>query len=117
MIGFKDMGVKGKLMVIVGVFAVGMLIFGALAFTTLNSVEIGSNLFGAVEDAQGLVADLAPPSLTLMPAELLLTRAALAGNRDKAQEYVTEFAAAKKTFEERKQFWLSHMPDGELKIL
>ena len=117
MVSFKDMSISGKLMALVGIFVAGMLLLGAVAFTTLSAVKIGSSLYETIEVGKDLDADFAPPTASLMPTNLLLFRMLAAKDHGAIRDFMTRIEKRRKEFEERRQFWLSHTADGELKDL
>src|SRR5271155_1166924 len=91
--------------------------FSAIAFTTLNTVEIGSKLYGALETDQSLLAEFSPPHASLLPAMLMIYRMMVAGNLNDIHSYMKQYLVAKQEFENRREFWLKELPDGEMRDL
>jgi len=114
---FRDVGIRGKLMVLVGVFVLGIAAFSAVAFTTLNSVEIGSRLYDTLETEANVLADFSPPRASLLPANLLIYRMMVSRNLDDIHSYMKKYFVAKREFESRRKFWLSDLPEGRMKDL
>ena len=69
MFGLSKLGIKGKLAALVGVFLSGTVLFSAVAFRTLDSVVIGSDLDKSLDVAQTIRSDFAPPYGSLLPAK------------------------------------------------
>ena len=112
-----NVGIRGKLLVLVGVFVLGVAAFSAVAFTTLNSVEIGSRLYDALETDANLLAEFSPPRASLLPANLMLYRMMVSRNLDDIHSYMKKYFVAKQEFEGRRKFWLMDLPEGRSKDL
>jgi len=97
MLRFKDMGVKGKLLSLVGVFVTGMLIFGAVAFTTLDTVEIGGNLSNTLETGGPILGDFSPATGSLQPAAFWANRVVSADSLEERREYMAKYEALEKS--------------------
>ena len=117
MFSFKDLHVKTKLTILVGICTVGTLIFGAVAYSALETVKVGGPLFQTIETAQGLNNDFSPPDGSLEPAAFLIYRALASHDPKDAQKYLDKYSAAEKTFNERRQYWMTSLPEGPMKEL
>src|SRR3990172_12302319 len=117
MVRFKDLGVKAKLMVLAGVFVTGTMVFGMIAFTTLNAVQIGSDLYDRIETAKDAIAAFAPPDAALMPSNLLVFRILSSTTPEEVRKWKAVFEEKRKAAESQSQLWLSRMPDGQMKDL
>jgi len=115
--GFKDLGIKGRLAALVGIFALGTVIFSATAFSTLNSVMVGSDLDKTLDVAQNAKADFVPPRASLLPCNFLVYRMVSSHSLDDIHGYMAKFEQSKKAFEDRRQYWLTNLSDGKFKEL
>jgi methyl-accepting chemotaxis protein len=115
MIRFKDISIRGKLTLLLGVFVGGMLIFGAAAYTAIQTVKVGSALYARIEMSSELNADFTAPAASLDPAAFMLYRIMLSRDQADTQQYLTKFAEMEKTFGERRQYWLANIPEGPMK--
>jgi len=113
--GFSNLGIKGRLVALVGVFVGGTVLFSGVAFRTLDSVVIGSDLDKELDHAQSIRTDFAPPYGSLLPLNFLVYRMTSSRNPADIPDYRQKFDEAKKQFEERRQYWLTHLDDGPLK--
>jgi len=117
MIGFKNLSVKAKLITLVGSFVVGMLIFGAVAFTTLSAVDINSDLYKQIDFQQKIGSDFIPANGSLQPAAFMVSRVVGASNRDERRGYMNDYQAKKAEYEKLKKFYLGALAEGEMKEL
>ena len=117
MVSFKDLGVKAKLMVLTGIFVVGMLVLGGAALVTQNRTDIGSEMFNELNDNMDAIADFAPPDAALLPSNLLVYRILASTSREDIRQLKADFEEKRKKAESQRQSWLSRMPDGQMKDL
>lgn len=114
----KNMTVKSKLVMLVVSFVAGMVVFGAIAFSTLSTVKINGALYNQIRLGNDVLADIAPPTASITPARLLVSRiedSAMEGNRQEAQKLITSFTQAKSDFDSANQGYIQKLPDGDLK--
>lgn len=114
----KNMTVKSKLWLLVTSFVVGMVVFGAIAFSTLSTVKINSTLYKQIALGNDVLADIAPPSASITPARVLIGRiedSAMEGNRQDVEKYIAAFNQARNDFDSSEQGYQQKLPDGDLK--
>ena len=58
---FKNVKVGKKMSLLPAVFVIGFLGFGAVAYTTLNTVKVNGPLYGDIVLGKDLIADILPP--------------------------------------------------------
>jgi methyl-accepting chemotaxis protein len=112
---FKDMSVRAKLILLLGVFIGGMMLFGGVAYTALETVKIGSDLYNRIEASMDLQNDFSPPDASLQPAAFLMHRILLSHDAGQTQSYIQKFRETEKTFDERRQHWMMTLPRGRTK--
>lgn len=117
MTSFKDMGVRTKLTALLGIFVIGILIFGAVGYNALQTVKIGSDLSNSIETAQNLDGDFSPPDASLEPAAFMIYRLMMNTDPTKTQSYLDKFADVEKLFNQRQQYWMANLPDSPMKDL
>ena len=117
MIRFKDISIRGKLTLLLGVFIGGMMIFGVVAYTALQTVKVGSPLYGRIEVEMTLHNNFALPVASLDPAALMIYRIMMSRTAADTQEYLAKFAELEKTYDERREYWMANLPEGPMKEL
>ena len=58
---FTNMAVRSKLMCLAALYAVGTVLFGVIAFSTLNKVKVNGPIYGDLAQGKDLLADILPP--------------------------------------------------------
>ncbi|HTY56695.1 MAG TPA: methyl-accepting chemotaxis protein [Candidatus Binataceae bacterium] len=117
MFGFNDMSVRNKLFTLVGVFVLGTVIIGAMAFITLRTVDIDSDLSRSIDLRYQVMTDYPPPRGSLLVANFLIYRMIASHSSDDIRDYMIKCEAALKDYETYKNSYLTNMAEGELKDL
>ncbi len=115
MVRFKNLHVMTKLMLMVGVFVVGMLVFAFVAYNALETVKVGGDLFNTIETAQVSDGDYSVPDGSLEPAAFMLYRIFMSHDPKETQKYIENFAKLEKNFNDKRQYWMANMPEGPTK--
>ena len=110
------MSFKNKLWLLVGVFAAGFLVSVAFSFSTLNHVKVNGPIYKDIVQQKDLLADILPPPEYLV--ETYLVALQMAGpDKAKLPALADKARALAKDFEDRHQYWLKELPDGQAKTL
>ena len=115
----NNLSLKAKLTLLSGLFVTGMLVFGVVAFTTLNEVKIGGPIYTAVNTATTIDGEVSPPTGYLVSARVLIFQMLNDGAHDPvALNTLREsFEVERKRFEETHQEFERIIPEGHLKDL
>jgi len=68
----KHLGLRGKLIALVAVFALSFIVFGIVAYSTVQTVKVGGALYLRIVQGKDLVADILPPPEYLIEAYLVV---------------------------------------------
>jgi hypothetical protein len=63
---------RGKLIALVAVFALSFIVFGIVAYSTVQTVKVGGALYLRIVQGKDLVADILPPPEYLIEAYLVV---------------------------------------------
>jgi methyl-accepting chemotaxis protein len=99
---------------VAGVFLFGFAAFGAVAYTTIRSVEVGSPMFERYATFTALVDDSTPSEGSLQPATVDYFRMFASRTPEELQGNIDRFRETVKSFREKKEFYKSWLPDGQL---
>ena len=94
MAGINNLRVTWKLRILIGMAIVALAIFAAVAFSTLQAVEINGAMYKQISNDQDLVADVIPPSLNLMGARLQVYLLINESSREKRQALLNDLHQA-----------------------
>ncbi len=103
-----DVSVKNKLRLLSVLFVGAILVFGLLAYRTLNRVKIGSATYQEIADSNTQLADYEPPTQFLLGARMLVyqMRVDMADKAKLASE-TESFRKAIKDFEDGHTHWMT----------
>ena len=104
-------------MVLAATFLIGFLIFGMVAWSTLNTTKVTGAGYSRIVDAKDFVADLLPPPLYLVETNLEIARVRdeqHPGDRRKAIDHIKKL---QKDYETRIEFWKKQLPEGKMKSI
>ncbi len=114
---FKNMNMKGKVACLAFTFLGGFLSFGALTYTTIQTIRVGGPKYTAIVTDKDLLADAMPPLLYVV--ESYLSTHLLQDTHDELSrtEAVGRYKDFKKSFETCMANWTEKLPTGEIKQL
>jgi methyl-accepting chemotaxis protein len=115
MLSFKDVKFRTKLALLTLVAIAGLLALGLMSYWTLERVKIGSPLARELQLHEELGADLAPPSLSIIPLRIVVQNMMLRTQQEGLKKDIAAFQELKKRFEGANDQWNRLLPDGALK--
>ena len=114
--GLNNFSLKAKLGIALGLFTVGMTVFGLVAFAVLSEVKIGGSMYSRILLGNHLNADYSPSPGYLIRSRLeVLVIMSDLKNPDLLQRDLARFEQKRILFEETHERNLAAMPDGPLK--
>jgi methyl-accepting chemotaxis protein len=111
----KQKSMSSKLYMLAGVSVAGLLIFGAVAFTTMNSVKINGPNYLRVAQNKDLLGDMMTPPICIVEAYLVTERLENAQTPEELNELVGRYEQLKKDYFTRQEFWSQRLPEGAQK--
>ena len=108
------MKIRTQLFLLIAVFSLAFLGFIGLVWRS-QSEKAEDSVFHEVLETKDLVADILPPPLFILEAHDVALD--LAGTRDAArrEQLVQQWQRLGREFRERREFWRTTLPEGELK--
>ena len=94
---------------------VGFVIFGLVAFATLNDLKINGPRYTRIIQGKDLEADLVPQPVTLIESYLTVHQMLGETDRRRLDELIRSSQELRTQFEARHQYWEKTLPPGELK--
>ena len=113
------MGILARLSVragfawMIGILAGGMVMFGVLAWTTLQQLQVNGPLYTRIVQGKDLIADILPPPEYIIESYLVVLQLA-DSPEDKCHSLVERLEALKKDYDLRHEFWLKEGLEPEL---
>jgi len=93
----------------------GFVLFGIVAFTTLNELKINGPRYLRIVQGKDLVADLVPQPVTLVESYLAVHQMLGETDRRRLDELIRDSQELRGQFEARHQHWEKMLPSGTLK--
>ena len=115
MFGFRNLGVKGKLLFLNAAYAAGIVIFGAVAFSTVNRVKVNGPIYSQIIDGKDLIADILPPPEYIIESYLCTHLLATTTDQAEVAQLTEKLQALKKDYDARHEFWTGRLADGPMK--
>ncbi|MEJ2344021.1 MAG: methyl-accepting chemotaxis protein [Gammaproteobacteria bacterium] len=96
--------------VLIGIFALGFVIFGVLSFRTVNTVKVNGELYNNIVRDKDLVADILPPPEYIIEPYLVAQQAYRAAAAKKGSDTINALIARLETlhkeYEARHAYWI-----------
>jgi methyl-accepting chemotaxis protein len=115
MFSLKNVKVRSKLALLIGVAALGIIFLGALSLVTLNTVKVGGDIYHSINLDDQVNADITPPALFLLQAALTANAMDDAANRAELDSKIQEITECDKRFEEAAKTYAAQLPEGKIR--
>jgi len=110
----RQLGLRGRLILLVGGFTSGLLLFAALSWQTLGVVRVGGPAYAEVVQGKDLIADILPPPLYITEAYSVVLRLAGEGDVKRLRGLAEDVKRLETAFHERLDLWRTTLPRGEI---
>lgn len=117
MLNIKDLRVKHKMFLLIGIFTGGFLFFGAITYSTINTIKINGEIYQEVKRENDLLIDIAAPNNYLIEAVYNSMRLVDEDKPEKIQSFIERLKKAHEKYEQSHAFWSKELPEGEVKEL
>ena len=115
MFRLKDLMVTTKLTLLMGIAVLGFVVFGLVAYTTIKTVQIGSETYNSIDLHNRLISDLVPPNLNILTARLAANMMSVAKDHAEMQKLADPIVQADKDFEHAKSDYLEKITDPAIR--
>jgi methyl-accepting chemotaxis protein len=117
MFNLKDLKVKNKMLLLIGVFMVGFLAYGVFSYITLNTLKVNGSIYNNIKSEQDFLTDIAAPDVYLIEAVYNSMRLVDEEKPEKIQEFIKRIKDAEARYNERYDYWMKNLPEGKIKEL
>jgi methyl-accepting chemotaxis protein len=102
---------------LVGLFGLGFVFFGAWSFKTLTDVKVGGGLYTRIVQSKDLIADVLPPPAYILESYLVALQL-LRGTEPAGQDKLIErLATLRKEYDTRGEYWRGQGLEEELDVI
>src|SRR5262249_34294805 len=99
----------------IGMALLGLVVFGWVSFSTLQTVEINGPLYKQIRSTVDLDGDIAPAAINLQGLRLAIYRALAEPDPGKRAERIDEMRKAEKAYNSMYDEDMKGLPDGPVK--
>ncbi|MBS4098008.1 MAG: methyl-accepting chemotaxis protein [Sulfuricella sp.] len=101
----SNLKLSHRFVVLIGVFALGFIVYGGWSFKTLNDLKVNGPLYQRIVQGKDLIADILPPPEYILESYLVSLQMRDAG-KPELDKLVERFKALKADYDTRHEFWL-----------
>ncbi|HWA58316.1 MAG TPA: methyl-accepting chemotaxis protein [Gemmatimonadales bacterium] len=110
----QRLGVRGRLAILMAVFGASLLGFAAVAFVTLDQVQVGGPYYRAIMQGKDLTADVMPPPLYITESYQEMLRMAGEMDHRRLKDLIDRSHRGEAEFAARRAYWDSTLPRGPI---
>jgi hypothetical protein len=110
----QQMKVKNKLSLLVAAFVAGLLLFGLVALSTLNSLKVNGPYYKQIIMGKDLIADVLPPPEYIIESYLVarqMADPAYRGQLEGDKGLIAKSRALRAEYDDRHAVWVRDLPD------
>jgi len=89
-------------------------LFGVIAFSTLNKVKVNGPIYGELAQGKDLLADILPPPEYIIESYLTVHKMTGAEDPTGTDELAKKLETLQKDFDVRHDYWAERLPKGEM---
>ncbi len=110
----RNLSMNGKLLLLAGVFCTGFLIFGAITFSTINTVKVDGPHYNKIVADKTLMADILPPPAFIIEASWI-TRQMRDAKQEQIEGLKSHYERLKQEYDASITNWTASVTDPVLK--
>jgi ABC-type transporter Mla subunit MlaD len=112
---FSNLGVKGKLLALIGVWTVGFAIFGMVSWNTVSVTKVNGDMYQQIVLGKDLVADILPPPEYILETYAVVFQMLEETDEATLKNLALQAKSLRDDYEQRHAFWVKNLPEGKLK--
>ena len=102
---FNRLKIKSKLALLVGCFALGLILLTGVAFNTLNTLKIKGHKYNQIIASKDAIADVLPPPKYIIESYLTALELSDPANKAEVPNLIARGSELRKQYDERQSFW------------
>ncbi len=112
---WRRLSIRTKLLTLCGLFTIGLTLFGAIAYRTLQLVQVNGPIYQEIVQGKDIVADALPPPLYVVEAFEVNLLMEGETNPEELKDLIARSDRLRKDYEDRLAYWKEHLPTGPLR--
>jgi methyl-accepting chemotaxis protein len=117
MSALKNMQIKSKLFLLIGVALVGTLVLGLFAYLALDTVKIGGAMDRQIQTNNDINADFVPPDLNILEARIIVYQLRESRDEQARRKLVLALTEKRKAYENTLTELTPRLAEGKIKEL
>jgi methyl-accepting chemotaxis protein len=110
-----NISLSRKLYLLIGVFLLGLALFGSVSYLTINKVKIHGPHYTGIVITKDLLADVLPPPNFIVETYLTALLMREAQSPAELNKLIDKYHALKEEYMTRQSYWLAHLAEGRMK--
>lgn len=115
----KKLSVRSKIYVLIGISICTLVGYGMFSYNTLSVAKVEGPYYKKIVQGKDLIADILPPPNYIIESYMMALHMANeveeGASPQEMQAYVDRCKQLKAEFDERHDFWVNDLPEGEMK--
>ncbi|MBI5327234.1 MAG: methyl-accepting chemotaxis protein, partial [Deltaproteobacteria bacterium] len=111
----KNLKIRNKLLIMIGVFIIGISFFAIISWSVVNTVKVNGKIYNDIVMGKDLIADILPPPAYLIEQRTVLLQMLSEKDKNRLEELSKKAKELAVLFESRYDYWKKNLPDGRLK--
>ncbi len=103
---FQNLKLSQRFAVLIAIFTLGFVVYGAWSFMTLNELKVNGPHYLRIVQGKDLVADILPPPEYIIESYLVSMQLLDAAEKPQQDKLIERFKALKTDYDTRHEFWL-----------
>ena len=99
---------------LIGLFALGFIVYGVWSFKTLNELKVNGPIYQRIVQGKDLIADILPPPEYILESYLVALQLSEVGDQAEQDRLIGRLKKLKGEYDERHTFWLKEDLGGDL---
>ncbi|MGZ5049686.1 MAG: methyl-accepting chemotaxis protein [Methylobacter sp.] len=111
---FRNLTIKTRFKIILGVFVIGYSLFGLAAFKAITRLSVNGPIYQHIIQGKDITADVLPPPEYIIESYLVALQLDKTGDAAEIETLVARFRQLKNEYESRHQYWQNQPLSQEL---
>ena len=111
----NELKIKNKMLIIIGFFIIGFIIFGVYTFYSFSVVKVNGDMYYEIVHGKDLVADILPPPEYIIESQLIAFELLSENNKDNIESLIEKSQNLEKEYYKRHEYWNKILSESDMK--
>ncbi len=114
---FSRSSLSLRFVLVIALFTLGFVIYGAWSFKTLNELKVNGQIYQSIVQGKDLIADILPPPKYIIESYLVSLQLSRAKEKAEQHGLIDRLKTLKGEYDTRHEFWLKEVLEGNISEL